>query len=641
MVDFATANAPAKRSSQRDRTQLLCDVFVLLALSAAVSYLHWSILGDFWYDAPRWIFEVFRFHSGEWPYKDYSFQYPPLMIFVFNWTMDLLGPSFAAIQITLDVLSCALVLCFYALARRLITGRLPLLLSIAFLASTSAYQSTFCLFSMKVYTPSLLLGSIGLLILLITLLADRRHPDYRRRLLLGTALGGTICLLDKPEYAAAAVVVLLIHSVQNWSVRGTGGLRTFLRAEAPVILAGVLPATVVYAYVIYRTSWRGLVEGITAYGLAGVTCPLWPTGVGLLGITVAIAQGWFILRLLQVLRALHRGRTSLLLLARTALWGVFSSIAFAVYAPALFEPKAFIGFLASQRYAEVTYFLANSTALMPAMWLLFSVALVVLYRLLRRGVSMRPSGFLANLLLLTCAIAALSARTLFNYHIEQLPKVSQAAAPFVFVAFAYLMLNLAKANCSGRGAAPRGPRPSLVVIMALLLFGVGRFAGGWYQTRGVHWTTVRTKAGSVRIEAQSAEVYTFLKNRISPGDRLLDLAYGGGVNFALQVLSPSFMTQYQALLPQERLMQYDLERVRGRSPRFVIADTGPNLGTVYGICGNIGCMFPRIVWHSSANGCNPGMVMPIVGYLNEHYHEIAALGTKRILERNGPSAGTL
>jgi hypothetical protein len=275
------------------------------------------------------------------------------------------------------------------------------------------------------------------------------------------------------------------------------------------------------------------------------------------------------------------------------------------------------------------------------MWLLFSVALVVLYRLLRRGVSMRPSGFLANLLLLTCAIAALSARTLFNYHIEQLPKVSQAAAPFVFVASAYLMLNLAKANCSGRGAAPRGPRPSLVVIMALLLFGVGRFAGGWYQTRGVHWTTVRTKAGSVRIEAQSAEVYTFLKNRISPGDRLLDLAYGGGVNFALQVLSPSFMTQYQALLPQERLMQYDLERVRGRSPRFVIADTGPNLGTVYGICGNIGCMFPRIVWHSSANGCNPGMVMPIVGYLNEHYHEIAALGTKRILERNGPSAGTL
>src|SRR5579872_4877231 len=98
------------------------ELLLLLLVCAGVSCLTWNKLEGFWGDPPRWIFESYRFYSGELPYRDYSFQYPPLIVFVMGAGMAILGPTFATVQVVLDVVSSILIVLFFLVSRQLFRG---------------------------------------------------------------------------------------------------------------------------------------------------------------------------------------------------------------------------------------------------------------------------------------------------------------------------------------------------------------------------------------------------------------------------------------------------------------------------------------------------------------------------------------
>jgi hypothetical protein len=312
--------------------------------------------------------------------------------------------------------------------------------------------------------------------------------------------------------------------------------------------------------------------------------------------------------------------------------GLAAAILFAAYVPMLYIPRPFMGELPEQKHAALVYFAANSTALMPMMWIAFALLPGLFWRWAHRR-HLPPRGFTVMALLIV-AVLGLSLRSLFNSHLDELPKVSQAACPAVFLAGPYMIAALAR-PFGRRAVRPWVPAVPVLLSIAMLGYSGARFLASCasYLQRPVY--TLATAAGMVHLYSkESADVYRYVAPRLAAGELLLDVDYGGGVNFATGHLSPSFFTQYQLLRPSADLMNFDLQQVRTRLPRLVIAGTGTQLGTIYGICGNVVCMFPRVPWRSSESACDPDKVYPTVVFLERDYHPVAVIGSKQILEPN-------
>jgi len=115
----------------------------------------------------------------------------------------------------------------------------------------------------------------------------------------------------------------------------------------------------------------------------------------------------------------------------------------------------------------------------------------------------------------------------------------------------------------------------------------------------------------------------------SPSDTVLDLPYGGGINFAAHRLSPFFETQFQQVSMPERFLEKDLEALRQRPPKVVIADNGPNYGASYGLKSNA-CAFPRLVWAPSTNSVDD-RVFPAIDEIQQNYRVAEVVGRKLLL----------
>jgi hypothetical protein len=603
------------------------EVAVLLAASAVVCLLTWGRLDTFWDDPARWIFEAYRYAQGHLPYRDYSFQYPPLSLWIMGAAMRVLGPKFGVVQAVLDILSIILVLLFYLLSRRLFHGPLRLAAPLSFLLMSAAPATTFALYSMKIYSPAHIVGEIGLFVLLLAMIGDRESVAAPRGM--WTAFtGAAICFLSKPEFTMAAVLVLALFTTMDLARANAAQRKQAWRRHAALWLGAVVPAALCYAFLARQVSWRALVDGITGYGQL-VTCPIWPTGAGLLGVGAAVAQGLILLLGAMALRGYRAGRVSGRLWTALALASLAGAALYIAYIPLLYIPRPFMGELPSQKYAPIVYFFANSTALMAPLWAGVVLLLWILWRWARRG--RPPAGGLATLGLLTVAVLGLSLRGLFNSHLDELPKVSEAACPMLFLAGPYLVVVLARPF--GRKAVRQWvPTIPTLLAAAMLLYGGGRFVTSWITAARRPTYVLHTAAGTVRLRSrESAEVYRYVAPRLRDGDLLLDLAYGGGINFATRHMSPSFLTQYELLRPSERTMAADVREVMAHPPRLVIAGVGPHLHTMYGVCGNIGCMFPKLVWRSSISGCDPAKIYPTVDFIERNYRPVAVLEEKQVL----------
>src|SRR5215469_15837931 len=255
---------------------------LLVLASLGYSYAAWLKLGAFWGDPARSLFELYRAANGEIPYRDFSFPYPPLAIALISPVLRWFGATFQVAQVTYDLLGFGCVFGVWFLARRLMPSMAAFLATLGFIFCGGG--GALYVFHLRTYSPSNLVGFIGIVLSCAGLVdAIRGKFDHRTLLLLG--VGGFFSFMGRPDAAAGVVAGLLclIVSEDRSALSVRASVRRWLRPAA-VVLA---PSALCYSLLVAKLG-KPVVEGITAYGLASVARPLWPTGFGLVSAAVSV-----------------------------------------------------------------------------------------------------------------------------------------------------------------------------------------------------------------------------------------------------------------------------------------------------------------------------------------------------------------
>jgi hypothetical protein len=137
-------------------------------------------------------------------------------------------------------------------------------------------------------------------------------------------------------------------------------------------------------------------------------------------------------------------------------------------------------------------------------------------------------------------------------------------------------------------------RVGLIVVILFaglrLIYGVGDEARTTY-------TALDTLAGRVLLADQaSAAIYADVLRETQPSDRILDVAYGGGINFAARRASPTFSTQWWYLLPARKYVDQDMAQFTQHPPRLVIANELADYGASFGVIFADALPVSRLVW---------------------------------------------
>jgi hypothetical protein len=105
------------------------------------------------------------------------------------------------------------------------------------------------------------------------------------------------------------------------------------------------------------------------------------------------------------------------------------------------------------------------------------------------------------------------------------------------------------------------------------------------------------------------------------------------MNVATHRHSPLFAVQFEQLRIPDDLLEKDLERIRSRPPKVVIAQNEPNYGVYYGLDGCT-CAFPKLVWVPAASTVVAGKVFPAIDYIRQNYRVSKIIGPKLLLVQN-------
>ncbi len=479
---------------------------------------------------------------------------------------------------------------------------------------------------------------IGLLIVLREVVDYLRAGTWGARRLSWLALGAAVCLLSKPEYIlglAGCLAALALADLRVWYRDRT--FSSWLVQYTKILLACVAPSLMVYAVFAFLCGPRNVIAGVGGYGLAALSCPWWPTGLGLFGAVAALGYGVIDAALLSLTRFTafkqRYGSRYNLLWAATAVALVIA----ALYLPFCAELPMFQGHITVPR--ALTYFLSTGTVLLPVMW--FSIVLCgwLAVRLLKSlKARIRFSTGDAILFSILSSAVLISLRGLFNGTMSQLSLASVAAYPIWFLIGPYLLIRVLQrakpTNLEDRFSIAFAPFPVTAVVAVFLVFRLLNVVAGEVRRP---YARIVTPAGTVRVTdtSVSPQVYAYIAGHSSPHEPILDLAGGGGINLADRRPSPLFSTQFTALEPPARYLRLDESLMRQHPPRLVIASAGANFGATYGICMNTGCTFPVLVWRSHRPACEASVAFPVLDYVRQNYHPLARFGDKIIYSRHG------
>jgi hypothetical protein len=623
-------NAPDQRFGRTD----LRNIAVILFLCCVFAYLRWLKLDTLvWGDSGRWLFEGQRVAAGEVPYRDFSWLYPPLSVLMLGWAMKLFGATFATAQVFVDLTSLVLVLLAYALIRFFLPRFLLLPVMVCLLAIGGTSLMFFGLFSFLIYVPALLTGAAGFLLLLIGLLSYLQSGRLKAETWSIITLGAFVAAYSKPETLLATystLVLLAIVDRQYWFAGKN--TRDWFWHYAKVAVACGGPVLAAYVWMGAVAGFRNLWLGVSGYGVSSTACPWWPTGVGLFGATASLGEAAFIASALSlVLRQqfiLRFGRAYQFALM-AGLVGACVFVAYVLYS----NWDLLTG---SRSLSDKIWYSASSTLwsgaiLLPVMW---SCTVLWFYLVLRWLVAGRQSRSSLSMLVLLTGPVAMSSRGWFNWHLGVTTTVPAICYPFFIVLAPYLMWRVLMLA----GPAPdldRGvyARPGAAVAAVLIVYALLRVVGGYSsQLASRAYPGLPTLAGDIRLSsfAVDSEIYRFLIDNTESQDTILDIPVGGGMNLATHRLSPLFSTMFMDLKMPDDLLERDLERIRVRPPKVVIAQNAPNFGAFYGVNGCT-CAFPHVVWIPPTSAVVPGKVFPAIAYIQQHYHVSKVVGQKLLL----------
>ena len=379
------------------------------------------------------------------------------------------------------------------------------------------------------------------------------------------------------------------------------------------------PSVLCYSLLIAKLG-KPAVEGITAYGVGSFACPLWPTGIGLVSAAVSLGAVLAALGILELAGRLFfsvslRPSPMLYLLAVAGgiawLWnwgGLFSEVirhegakhGLLYVAAALGDPWIFIS---SVRWASNLLFLAGLVAYCRA-----------------RGATNAEDRIF---FVLMGVMTALCLRGFFHSILSDAPELPATLTGLAFPLFPLIAWQTVRIWTSSRwptGAyfeMRHGRRIFLLGGLSLCLLGGVRVTGDALRDSSRPYRLIQTDAGSVRLYdgGVSSGVYEFLKKNTRPGEPIADVAYGGGVNFALHRTSPLFTTMFEGFLPSEAHRRRDGDQLRESNIRFVISSIPPPFR--YGT--GFGCAFPRFVWKNEGCTDPPTVTFPVMDLIEERY----------------------
>jgi len=619
--------------SSRVRRSDYLFLVVLLVLSVYFSCLHWSKIPSFWGDGARWLFETYRVFLGDRPYRDVASVYPPLSLYTFATAYKFFGQTFATAQVLVDVLSVAMLISTYALGRLFMTAGLSaaVVLSLTFAGASS--DSSFALFGLSIYTPSILTACLGLNLFLIALINGLRCQKLRLPHILLATLGCTLCVLSRIEFVLATVPCMGLLLVCLWNRKSQSSMSKLLGLG--LIVIG--PTLLAFGYLVRVAGFSSVMEGVANYGSASMVCPYWPTGLGLLGFLAGLSEGILLYILGTLLSEGIAGKRTYRLfavaIAASLVTGAYLYAAWSdfphYWALPNLEPSSrgqTLAAVASLGHLLVAV-MSVAVALTAATLWQVGVALV-------RGQSVK--AVVTDDAVLYAAGAALGVRSLFGGLWTEIPSVSSSAYTILFVIGGVLLskvFSLRKEwTITWRGMICRS-----IPACLFLAYGLGRLFWFYHAESGAVYYRLDTLAGRVLVNSKaSVDVYNYVVANTRGDDFVADFAYGGGVNFASRRPGPLFMTMFSFLMPSERSLMLDVERVKRSSPALVIGQNSPHLGAQYGCGTTNGCMFPRFVWRSKRISGDVGKPLPVISFVEANYAPVLRSDNILVLARRNP-----
>ena len=620
-----------KTPNQRPRggsSETVLEVVFIGLICVLFAYLRWGKLNTLVREDPAiWLFQLARTARGELPYRDFSWNYPPLAIFVFGWALRWFGSTFAAVQAAVDVVSLIIIFLSDALLRMFLPRALRLATLILLITIGATAQTFFTLFSLLTYSPSLLFGTLGLLTFLVGVIHYARNGGRGKLDTALIGLGSFISLLSKPEPALACACTL---TVLGWLYRRVWfadvPVRRWIPNYVQLLALCVVPAALIYVWTARAVGTDNLRAGILGYGLATFACPWWPTGLGLFGALAALGQAVVIASLTSLpwkqefSRQYGRHYTMLLWSAWPCVLLYLGYYAFlnrgtlSSAEPSLMKLKTVVPTL-----------VWTSPVLLPVMWSAIAYCCYLGYRVLRGADTSRSS---LELLLFLLGPVVMSSRSLFGTTLYPRTEVSAICyAPFILLGPVLLWRFLDQ-------GASRSRAPAFVVLALVLGYAAIRVIGGYGMFLSDRdYETLATNAGNIRLRTDdgSAEIYRYVVASTSPSDSVLEIPYGGGINFASGRPGSAFTTEFEQLRMAPEFLQRDVALVSRLKPKVILADDRPNFGSFYGWEGNMNCSFPRLVLQPDTASGDASYVLPVVQYITEHYRVDRRIGTKLAL----------
>ena len=607
--------APWQSAAQR------CAIVFLVLFTAAGMWWKWGKLNSLlWIDPAWWLNEYGRYARGEIPYRDFYWPYGPLSADVFAWPMRLFGLRFAVVQIVIDILSLLVVFLVYKVARRLVPAPLGELIAIWLIAVGITARTFFSLFSLISYTPAVHVGAIGMLLTLWAILA---YIDDGRPRNLWIAAGAWIALLSKHETALATVAVLVILFVFDRNLHFKELTTTaWLRKYALLLLTCFAVPAIVYCGWAVVAGWSKFVACIQGFGLAGMTCPWWPTGFGVVGGLVEIGEAWIILAVASIFvpawRARLGGRYFLVWLGAAAAAVAAVTFEWRLISDLLFGHASF-----SQRaqndFAEL---LSTSAILRPVLWACYIYGAILVILAVRNSITLSAAQLRDVILIAIPCVMGM--RSLFGSMLGlDMLEVPAASYPFLLLTGPYLLYAMLARH---RKLDSRAIAFCAAIMIAYSIIRVG---GGYSSMLSdASFGVIQTDAGPIRLTNSATEkpVLDYVLAHTKASDTILELPFGGGMSFATGRRQPTYSTLFTQLRPPAAIQEEDLRRIAAHPPEVVIAWPGTTLGTLYGYPGTLGCVFPRLVWQPDVPTADPNYLFPAIAYIERNYRVDRTVG---------------
>jgi hypothetical protein len=616
-----TRSHKIRHDSRTPRPSDALNLSILLLLCGILAWLRWARLDELlWGDPVHWLHEVSRVAQGELPYRDFSFQYPPFTAFFFGWMFRAFGTTFRVASLLINFWSFATVLLCYTLTKYLLPPAMRLPTCFLLIAVGATSLTNFNLFSYRIYSPSLETGAVGTMLALLGILRLLENKGSESVSLSAVGIGSTIALLSKPEFALAAICALFLFATLNqrgwWNVK--------------LLAIAILPSVALYLGLARIVGRHNMMAGISGYGLATFACPWWPTGLGVFGVASALGEALLIATVISFPwrrdfetwygSAYHRVRW-------LSIPGVLIFMAYVVTMnrQALASSRSVM----DKAMQILPSLLWTAPVLLPVMW----TTIVLFGWLTLRWLRDRPGFGHRNAVLLLILIlpVSMSPRTWFGSTQGVTADIAASCYPFLLILGPYLLWRFL--------SAPSARIPATAIVGSLaVLYGLARLVGGATLFTQQSYRDLETAAGKVSISdfSPGIPIYGYIAAHTAPSEEVLELPYGGGLNFASGRRNPIFDTMlFNMEIPSE-FQQRDLDRMEQRKPKLVIGADVPRLGMNYsfGIPGDRACVCPRLVWAPDRPSWNPDYIYPLAGYLEAHYHAVWRGGGKVILERN-------